>query len=271
MIADNNDFGLALNMTLPLYFFLAQTESKMWIKWFLAGLFVITIPAIFFTYSRGALIGLVAVVSLMLLQSKRRFALVPVVVLGLLLAVSFAPESWRERMDPTREGAVDASARSRLNSWAYARALAADYPLTGGGFATFTQELYDQYSPIKTDTALGPHSIYFQVLGEHGYVGLCLYLFLVISCFATARRLRKTARRLKDKEVAQYAHMFQFSLIGFLVSGIFLGRAYFDYFFTIVACLVALKYAARDRWSAAGSTTDVRSGLMTPVIAGVVR
>src|SRR6476620_8829277 len=53
MIADNNDFGLALNMTLPLYFFLAQTEPKRTMKAFIAFLFVITIPAIFFTYSRG--------------------------------------------------------------------------------------------------------------------------------------------------------------------------------------------------------------------------
>ena len=73
MIADNNDFGLALNMTLPLYFYLAQTEHKRWLKRLFAALFVMTIPAIFFTYSRGALVGLAAVVMLMFLQSRRRF------------------------------------------------------------------------------------------------------------------------------------------------------------------------------------------------------
>jgi hypothetical protein len=44
--------------------------------------------------------------------------------------------------------------------------------------------------------------------------------------------------------------MFEFSLLGFLISGIFLGRAYFDYFFTIVACVAILKRVARDRWAA---------------------
>ena len=249
MIADNNDFGLALNMTLPVYFFLAQNESNRWLKSLFAFLFVTTIPAIFFTYSRGALVGLTGVFLLILLQSRRRLALVPVVVLGVLIAVMFAPEGWQERMDPTREGAVDASALSRLNSWAYARNLAADYPLTGGGFATFTPELYEEYSPEKTDIAYGPHSVYFQVLGEHGYVGLCLYLLLLASCWATTRRLRKAARIQGDKDIEQYAHMFQISLIAFVISGVFLGRAYFDYFFTVIACVVALKQAARDRWA----------------------
>src|ERR1035441_9929869 len=33
MVADNNDFGLALNMTLPIFFFLAQTEEHRWVRW----------------------------------------------------------------------------------------------------------------------------------------------------------------------------------------------------------------------------------------------
>ena len=36
---------------------------------------------------------------------------------------------------------------------------------------------------------------------------------------------------------------------GFLTSGAFLGRAYFDYFFTIIACLVILSQAARAEWA----------------------
>ncbi len=257
MIADNNDFGLALNMTLPLYFCLAQTESRRWVRALFVFLFIITIPAIFFTYSRGALVGLAAVFLLMLLQSRRRLALVPVVVLGIAIAIFFAPDAWKQRMDLTSPDAVDRSAQSRLNSWAYARALAAEYPIAGGGFATFTAELYDQYAPVKSDIVYGPHSVYFQVLAEHGYVGLSLYLLLVISCLAATRRLRKQARSRGDTQVAQYAQMFQFSMAAFLVSGLFLGRAYYDYFFTIVACLVALEQAARDRWISAGSVVTM--------------
>jgi probable O-glycosylation ligase (exosortase A-associated) len=251
MIADNNDFGLALNMTLPLYFYLAQTEHNRWLKRLFAALFIMTIPAIFFTYSRGALVGLAAVSLVMFLKSRRRAVLVPVMLAGALVAIYFAPEAWRERMDMTRPEAMDASALSRLHAWKYARALAADYPIAGGGFATFTPELYEQYAPELSEAAYGAHSVYFQVLAEHGYVGLTLYLCLVLSCFATTRRLRKAARVRGDHDVAHYADMLQLSLIAFLVSGIFLGRAYFDYYFTIVACVSILDWAARDRWAPA--------------------
>src|SRR6185312_7014245 len=78
MIADNNDFGLALNMTMPIFLFLAQTESKRWVRRFYVFLGVATIPAIFFTYSRGALVGLILVMALMLIRSKQRWILAPV-------------------------------------------------------------------------------------------------------------------------------------------------------------------------------------------------
>ena len=265
MIADNTDFGLALNMTLPLYFFLAQSELKRWVRlacWFT---FLVTIPAIFFTYSRGALVGLAAVFLNMMLQSKRRLSLVPVAVLGGVVALSFAPDAWQNRMDFTREDAIDYSAQARLNAWAYARALAADYPITGGGFATFTEELYARYAPGWVGNVYGPHSIYFQVLAEHGYVGLGLYLVLVLSCLARSRQLRKAARVRGDTGVALYAQMFQMSLAGFLVSGLFLGRAYFDYFFAIVACISILDRCAKERWRAVTEPAQL-AGLASPAV-----
>lgn len=144
-------------------------------------------------------------------------------------------------MDPERPGAVlDGSAESRLNAWTYCWRLASDYPITGGGFETFTPELFDIYAPNVRDVH-GPHSIYFGVLAEHGFVGLFLYLSLIASCFRTASRIVKQARRAGDQSIVYYANMFRFSLVGFLASGAFLGRAYFDYFFTIVACIAALE------------------------------
>jgi probable O-glycosylation ligase (exosortase A-associated) len=251
MVADNNDFGLALNMTLPIFFFLAQTEEHRWVRWIFGILCLITVPAIFFTYSRGALVGLIAVSSLMFLQSRQRIVLVPVIVLGILVALLFAPQSWRDRMDPTRPDAIDASARERLNAWAFARNLATEYPIAGGGFATFTPELFARYAPVAMDYH-GSHSVYFGLLAEHGYVGLTLYLTLVASCFVGAHRLVKEARCYNDWVVVNYTNMFRFSLVGFLTSGMFLGRAYFDYFFTIVACLAVLTRVAREHWASFG-------------------
>ena len=240
MIADNNDFGLAVDMTVPLFFFLAQTEPGRWSRFFWGFVFIASIPIVFFTYSRGAMIGLSVVLLLMLLQLKQRLIILPVLLAGIAIALLFAPAAWKERMDPTREGAVDASAKSRFNAWTFSWRLANDFPIAGGGFDTFTPELFQRYAPKAVDVH-GPHSIYFGVLAEHGFIGLGLYLILVGSCFVTTRRVGMWARLQGDLVIANYANMFQFSLIGFLTAGLFLGRAYFDYFFTIVACIVVLK------------------------------
>lgn len=151
-------------------------------------------------------------------------------------------------MDPTREGAIDLSAQSRLNAWTFSYRLAKESPVVGGGFATFTPELYERYAVNVMDVK-GPHSIYLGVMAEHGFVGLLLYLGLVLSCFASTHRLVKQARYLGDQLIAGYAKMFQLSLVGFLVTGAFLGRAYFDFFFSIVACIGILTHLARQKWA----------------------
>lgn len=248
MIADNNDFGLALNMTLPLFFFLAQAETRTWVRWLFGALFVMTIPAIFFTYSRGATLGVVVLSILMIARLRQRLLLAPVVVAGLFFAFMFAPESWTKRMNPDEDNVLDTSARSRLTAWTFAYNLAAEHPITGGGFATFTPELFVMYAPAID--IHGAHSIYFQVLAEHGYPGLLLYLGLVGMSFWTAAGVLKEARERDDTTVALYANMLRFSLIGFLIPGFFLGRAYFDYFFAVVACLAILKQTAAERWAA---------------------
>ena len=244
MVADNNDLALALNMTLPIFFFLAQTETNPWIKRICAFFFVVTIPTIFFTYSRGGLLALVTVMGLMLLTVKQRMVLIPVITLCAIIAIIFAPDKWKERMDPGQ--ALDASGQARLNTWEYCRNLAADYPLTGGGFKTYTRELYPRYAPAGS-MPLGPHSVYFGMLAEHGYVGLALYLTLVASCFSALWRISRRARAENDFVMRCYANMLRFSLVGFLASGIFLGRQYFDYYFAIVACVSILNRVSRDR------------------------
>jgi probable O-glycosylation ligase (exosortase A-associated) len=147
-----------------------------------------------------------------------------------------------------KDTALDQSAYSRLNAWTFSWRLAMDYPLTGGGFDTFTRDLFDRYAPSSKDVH-GPHSVYFGVLAEHGFIGLAFYLTLVVSCFLSARRIAKTAHFYGDEVAVGYAMAFRFSLIGFLTSGLFLGRAYFDYWFTIVAFIVILHHTSRLAWN----------------------
>jgi probable O-glycosylation ligase (exosortase A-associated) len=249
MIADNNDFGLALNMTLPFFFFLAQTESDKRLKRLWQLLFVLTIPTILFTYSRGALLGLVVILTLMILRLKQRLVLIPVAIAAVVVMSYVAPETWKQRMNPSSDNVMDKSAQGRINAWKFAINLIGDYPITGGGFGTFTRPLFLLYAPDPADFH-GPHSVYFSLLGEHGIVGLLLFLTLIASCFYSLYVIIKWAKFHGDEVALSFAHMFRFSLVGFLTSGFFLGRAYFDYLYTIIACIVVLQKVCFDTWRA---------------------
>ncbi len=241
MIYDNNDFGLAMNMALPMFLAFARTERSRIVRW---G-FWLSIPmgmvAVILTYSRGAMLGMACVLFAMVMKSKRR--MLPLVTAGVLAlgVLTFAPAKWFERMHTLGNIEEDKSAQARFHSWAFATKLFLDHPIAGGGFQTFTAPLYKQYNMLE-DKVQGPHSIYFQVLGEHGLPGLLLFLALIGSCMFSCGKLKRNFARRPGKEyLAHYADMVQLGLLTFLISGTFLGRAYFDLFYQLVATVVVLK------------------------------
>lgn len=244
MIADNNDFGLALNMALPMFVCLARTETSQRLRWIFRLAIPMGIMAVVLTYSRGAMLGLVALLLFWVSKSKYKILAAAGLVVTALVIFAYAPQAWMQRMETIRTAPeTDASAQSRLRAWTFAAELARDHPLFGGGFETFTLPLYAQYG---VDDTHGPHSIYFQMLADHGVPGLLIFLTLIASCWWSCRRLIRQFRKHNNLQyLAEYARMLQLSFVTFLVSGAFLGRAYFDLFYQLVATVIILKSLAR--------------------------
>ena len=130
------------------------------------------------------------------------------------------------------------------------------YPITGGGFDVFTDEgVFPQFVPPSLRGALyskvhhlhSSHSIYFEMLGEQGFVGLGLFLFFCCRAISSLRGLRKQAKDLYGMEWAEpYTHMFEVTLLAYMVNGATLGRAYFDFFYQIVALVILLEDTGRS-------------------------
>ena len=147
-------------------------------------------------------------------------------------------------------GELDESAQGRLHAWQFAWTFASEYPIMGGGFETFTPQLEWRFTPQFTFA--GPHSIYFQTLGEHGFVGLALFLTLLVSCLLGLIDLRRKARMLPTAQwVIPYTHMLEIGLLAFMVSGAFLELAYFDLFYQVVATVGLLGILYRREVEAA--------------------
>ena len=126
-----------------------------------------------------------------------------------------------------------------------------DYPITGGGLDAYPDVVvFRHYQPEEMPggrASEGPHSIYFQVLGEQGFVGLALFVALLASCILSLHQLRRQAKRISRSHwIIPYTRMFEVSLAAFMVSGAFLGRAYFDLWYGVIACIVVLKILFRQ-------------------------
>ena len=228
-IADNNDLGLALLMTLPLLWFFAQRGAQRWVRLGSWAAIALTLVAVVGTASRGALVGLLATTAFLLARSRQRLLALCCALLFAAVLPLVAPEAWFDRMASITQWEQDGSALGRLESWRNALDIA-NARITGGGYG---------YLPRvgKHDA----HSIYFQVLGEHGWPGLLLFLALLATAWWRAGRVRALVRRQPDQAwAAELATLVQASLVAYLTAGAFLGLAYFDFFYLLVALLVQL-------------------------------
>jgi probable O-glycosylation ligase (exosortase A-associated) len=262
-IAGNTEIGLALNMVIPLLFFLRGQEKRWWLRRLLLAMALFSMVASLITYSRGALLGLLVIVPLLSLKSRARVLILPLLLVAGLIGPSLMPKQWTERMETIETYEEDISANQRLNSWWVAYQLAKDSPILGGGFRTFSIEIYQTYMPgyIYANQQHDAHSIYFQVLAEHGFVGLGLFLSLIVSTFLSLRYVIYVTRGRPDQEwIRNCAKMVEVSLAGYAVSGAFLSMSYFDLFYHLVAITVLLKvFVARSGAPAPTPSTETQA------------
>ena len=254
-IGDNNALALALIITIPLMYYLQQNTDKRWLRHGLSAAMLLSALAALGSYSRGALLAIAAMGLFMWLKSDRKLVLGALLAAVAPLLLAFMPERWADRMDTINTYQDDVSAMGRLNAWRMAWNLARDRFL-GGGFDVSDASIFARYAPNPMDVHAA-HSIYFQALGEHGFVGLFIYLALGIATWRTAAAI---IRRTRGKPELRWAHglatMSQASLIGFAVGGAFLSLLYFDMPYYLMAALIATRIIVEQQ--APTSTSSAR-------------
>lgn len=249
----SNHLAVALVITLPLMYFLAHEQGNKWLRWGLYVVMAATVLAAFGTGSRGAFLGVLAAGAFLGLKSKHRLLTIiggGAVLIGL---IAFMPEQWVERMSgiSTHE---DHSAQSRLYTWRMIWNLALHNPLTGGGFlVTENPATWHRYAVTAWLLPYSPHSIYFQVLSEHGFVGLGLYLSIWIAAWRRCSFLIKRAVSPETAWIGHLARMIQPSIIGFLVGGAFVNLAHFDLPLYIVSLVILCEVEFRRHAAASGA------------------
>jgi len=244
---ENNALAVATLMVIPLMVYLRRQAHNAWLSSALLAATILCGFSALGSQSRGGLIAAGAMVLFLWLHSRKRVLYaVPFVVLS-ALALAFMPETWWHRMETMETYEEDRSAMGRINAWSMAFNLANDRFL-GAGFYTFTQELFDKYSPNPADGARAAHSIYFQMLGEHGWIGLCLFITFWLLGWIGAGTLQREARKQGSTAWAfDLGSMVKVSMVAYLVGGAFLSLAYFDVPYLLVVLVVLATRAVRQQ------------------------
>ncbi|MCU0986546.1 MAG: putative O-glycosylation ligase, exosortase A system-associated [Acetobacteraceae bacterium] len=264
MIGDRNHLSVALLVTLPLMNYLRLQARHGIVRLGLVFAMATTLFSVVGSQSRGALVGLVATAGVFWLRSRGKVVSGIAIVIGVALAIAFMPESWVERMETMRTYDEDASAMGRVRIWLAAIALGVARPLTGGGFqAIYNQGIVDMVYPGVR--ARATHSIWLEVLADHGFPGLFIWLAVLGGGIWYAFRMVRLA---KDRPELRWAgdlgRMGQVSAVAYMSGGTFLSLSYWDFFLTLLVVLgaahaVALQTLRQQATQRAGATPGWRA------------
>lgn len=240
-IGGNNEIALALITIIPLMYYLYTIAvGRPWVRRLLLVSILLTAVASIGSQSRGALLGISAMGAFLWYRGDKKIITAIVLFVFAVGLASFMPESWWDRMGTIKTYESDGSAMGRINAWIMCWNLALARPL-GSGFWIYGYDTFALYAPSPEDIAAA-HSIYFQILGEHGFVGFAIWIMIWVYVWLGAAYLRKEGRKSPDTEwCVVLGSMCQVSMIGFAVGGAFLSLAYFDLPYNILVVVVCAK------------------------------
>jgi len=237
-IGGNNEIGLAMIMIIPWMRYFQLVEDRRWVKNLMTFCLLTTTIAIIGTQSRGALVGLLIMFFFLFLKNLKQIVFIFGAAAVFLVAIQFMPDTWHQRMGTIETYEEDASAMGRINAWWMAFYMALDNPVTGGGFEAFQHASFYLYAPDKGDPH-DAHSIWFEILGEHGFIGLGMFLLLGLWGLRSSRTVMQKTRSVVELQwLYHLGAMMQVSLWGYAAAGTFLGLAYFDMYYALIAVVV---------------------------------
>jgi putative inorganic carbon (hco3(-)) transporter len=277
MIGDNNDLGVALTMVLPLLFYMRERYRQPFLKWPFLVLIGLTFLGDIFTYSRGALLALFAVGAMLWWRSRRKVSMTLLIAVAAFGVWSYAPEEWFSRMGTIQSYQADSSAETRVYLWHLAWAMALKRPITGAGFhwsnnpASVNRQLSDSGLPPLTQPR-APHSNWFEMLGDHGFVGLAIFIAILISTAIDASWLVRHSRGNPDLEWANtLGRMLQASLVGYCAGGSFATQAMFDGFYAVVIIAAAARRIVVAEITARDAAAFGKAAPVIPRLGGGLR
>jgi probable O-glycosylation ligase (exosortase A-associated) len=255
--------------SIPLALWLARHGTIFKPEWrvrtFVAGLTFACLLIPIGTAARTGLLCLGFLALLMLRSAKRRLLYASLGAIALVVAVPFLPQSYLDRMSTIEGHSSDQSASTRVAVWMWTLDYVKTHPL-GGGFDAYRSNSFTYQMPritgtpgneqttmvTVTDKARAYHSSYFEMLGEQGWPGLFLWLWLQLLGVWQMERIRWRFKRSEEGVNSWQwglATALQQAQLTYLLGAAFVGIAYQPFIFMLIGLQCGL-------WSYLKRTAD---------------
>ena len=233
---ENNAFAVAMLINIPLLLIWQKETLNPWLKKGILLAIPIIYAASLSSWSRGALLTMVALTLMLIWNSKRKYLVIPLVFVGAFFVKDYLPQEWFGRMNTIETYQQDGSAMGRVRVWKDGWNHTLEHPFTGAGF--------DGWMVI---TERDWHSSYVEMFSEHGFIAFGLWLSLIVGSLISLTTLPKKTRQVEGMEwVSNYCFMLRASLICYMVGTAFLGLSYWDLLYHLIFISVLVKKFALE-------------------------
>ena len=233
----NNEMALVLAMIIPLLAYLRLQEKRRWLQLGLGAAMMLSAIAAIGSQSRGGLLGLASMGLFLWFKSRNKFMTALMIGSSVIIIASIMPQAWFDRMNTIKTYEQDQSSMGRINAWWTAFNVAKSR-ITGGGMDMFHPATFDRYAP-DPDNVHDVHSIYFEQIGEQGFIGFAIFITLGLMTWMRCNQIMRLCKKDPGRKwAADLAAMIQVSMIGYASAGAFLGMSYFDLYYHLIAITV---------------------------------
>lgn len=256
-LGDENDFSMTLNMVIPIAYLMILNEKKLKIKFvyiILTGFFLL---ANIFSLSRGGFLGLVAVALFCWLKSKKKVKSVFIILILIIALTPFIPDKYMSEIESIKiEGASEGTTgEERVFEWKIGWAMFLDNPIIGVGQGNFPYRFreyeiasgYPDGLHGRSRAGRSAHSLYFTLIPELGIIGVIIFLAMINLIHKDVKEIRReissdeSPLHLQKEKIFNLLIAMEASLIGYLVSGIFISILYYPNFWILMGFVLAMK------------------------------
>jgi probable O-glycosylation ligase (exosortase A-associated) len=257
-LGDNNHVAVGVLMMAAVLGALVSVARRRPEKWLFAFLLVGMLFRALTTHSRGGFLALAALAITGLAYARRRVLYAAVGTCVGFVLLSALPATFWSRMETITPNArialesdtdedADSSAQGRVHFWRVASRMAADRPIFGFGYLTYS-EVYDQFD--DSEGAYGNkravHSAWFGALAETGVVGFLWFVTILVGAMVSCWRVQRLAISHPELvELGRYAAGLNAAFVTYIVGATFVSLTYLDLLWHMITMAFVLSRIAR--------------------------